>query len=243
MPATMPAPTIDELLVADDSERWAQLGFAVTNGCCQLGEVQLRFLGGGHPADPTSRPTNDPADPPTDHTSGPAERGIVGWSLRDIAQTELDGLTTTVSERPPPVLAPAVHPNGVVAIDHIVAATPSLDRSVRALQDAGLDLRRIREQPTPAGAPRQAFFRLGAEILELIQEPDDVIAHAGGADHPARFWGLAVSVADIDRTVRLLGAHAGSIRPAVQDGRRIATVRRSAGLAVALALMSAPATA
>jgi hypothetical protein len=215
----MPAPTIDELLVADDSERWAQLGFAVTNGCCQLGEVRLRFL----------LPTSDPT-----------ERGIVGWSLRDIAQTELDGLTTTVSERPPPDAAPVVHPNGVVAIDHIVVASPSLDRSVRALQGAGLDLRRIREQPTPAGAPRQAFFRLGAEVLELIQEPDDVIARAGGPDHPARFWGLAVRVADIDRTVQVLGEHAGSIRPAVQDGRRIATVRRSAGLAVALALMSAP---
>jgi hypothetical protein len=215
----MPAPTIDELLVADDSERWAQLGFAVTNGCCQLGEVRLRFL----------LPTSDPT-----------ERGIVGWSLRDIAQTELDGLTTTVSERLPPDAAPVVHPNGVVAIDHIVVASPSLDRSVRALQGAGLDLRRIREQPTPAGAPRQAFFRLGAEVLELIQEPDDVIARAGGPDHPARFWGLAVRVADIDRTVQVLGEHAGSIRPAVQDGRRIATVRRSAGLAVALALMSAP---
>jgi hypothetical protein len=254
----MPAPTIDELLVADDGKRWAQLGFAVTDGYCQLGQVRLRFLGGGEhteptgdPMDSTDNPTGSTGNPtgstsgptnPTRPTSDPTERGIVGWSLRDIAQTELDGLTTTVSERPPPAAAP-VHPNGIVAIDHIVAASPSLDRSVRALRGAGLDLRRIREQPTPAGAPRQAFFRLGAEILELIQEPDDVIDRAGGPDHPARFWGLAVRVADIDRTVQLLGAHAGPIHPAVQDGRRIATVRRSAGLAVPLALMSAPVTA
>ena len=133
------------------------------------------------------------------------------------------------------------HPNGVVAIDHIVAASPSLDRSVDALQRAGLDLRRIRDQPTPAGAPRQAFFRLGAEILELIQEPEDSIQRAGGGrDHPARFWGLAVRVADLDRTVELLGSHVSEIRPAVQPGRRIATIRRSAGLAVPLALMSIP---
>jgi hypothetical protein len=110
---------------------------------------------------------------------------------------------------------------------------------VNALRHAGLNLRRIREQPTPAGAPRQAFFRLGAEILELIQEPEDVLERAGGPDHPARFWGLAVRVVDLDETVKLLGPHAGSIRPAVQDGRRIATVRRSAGLTVPLALMSA----
>jgi hypothetical protein len=216
---TMPAPTIDELLVADDGERWAQLGLAVTDGCCRLGEVRLRFL-----------------------TDAP-ERGIAGWSLRDIANTELDGLATTVSERPPSQDAAPVHPNGVVAIDHIVAMSPSLDRSVHALQGAGLDLRRIREQPTPAGAPRQAFFRLGAEILELIQEPHELVERAGGHDRPARFWGLAVRVSDLDRTAGLLGPHISPIRPAIQAGRRIATVRRSAGLAVALALMSDPAAA
>lgn len=212
----MTAPTIDELLLADDIERWAELGFAVSDGCCQLGEVRVRFVG-----------------------DGPG-RGIVGWSLRDLAGTELDGLATTVSERPPPGAAPT-HPNGVVAIDHIVAMSPSLDRSVGALERAGLDLRRIREQPTPAGAPRQAFFRLGAEILELIQEPDGVVERTGGPDRPARFWGLAVCAADLDRTVKLLGPHAGQIRPAIQPGRHIATLRRSAGIAIPLALMSAPA--
>ena len=210
----MPTPTIDELLVGDDAARWAELGFTVSEECCEIGGVRLRFLGGG---------------------SG--GRGILGWTLRDIVATELDGLPTTVSEHPPRALAPA-HPNGVVAIDHIVAASPSLDRSVDALQRAGLDLRRIRDQPTPAGAPRQAFFRLGAEILELIQEPEDSIQRAGGPDHPARFWGLAVRVEDLDRTVELLGSNVSEIRPAVQSGRRIATLRRSAGVTVPLALMS-----
>jgi hypothetical protein len=211
----MPAPTIDELLVADDGERWEELGFTISDGCCELGRVHLRFL--------------------SDSSAG----GIVGWSLRDLARTELDGLPTTISERPLPRAAPT-HPNGVVAIDHIVAMSPSLDRSVHALQRAGLNLRRIREQPTPAGAPRQAFFRLGAEILELIQEPDEVVQQMGGDDRPARFWGLALRVENLDRTVNLLGEHAGPIRPAVQPGRRIATVKRSAGLALPLALMSTP---
>jgi hypothetical protein len=109
---------------------------------------------------------------------------------------------------------------------------------MRALQGAGLDLRRVRDEPTPAGAPRQAFFRLGAEILELIQEPEDVVARAGGPDHPARFWGLALTVRDIDRAAALMGPHVGEVRAAVQPGRRIATLRRSAGLAVPVALMS-----
>jgi catechol 2,3-dioxygenase-like lactoylglutathione lyase family enzyme len=212
----MPAPTIDELLLADEGAAWAALGFAVADGCCRLGRVRLRFL-----ADASAR-------------------GIVGWSLRDLAGVELDGLATTVSAQPLPDPAP-VHPNGVAAIDHIVAMSPDLDRSVGLLRAAGLDLRRIREQPTPAGAPRQAFFRLGAEILELIQMPAEAIERAGGRDRAARFWGLAVQVQDIDRTVELLGAHAGPARAAVQPGRRIATVRRSAGLTFPLALMSEPA--
>jgi hypothetical protein len=211
----MPAPTIDELLVGDDPDRWAQVGFAVADGCCDLGGVRLRFLG----------VTTE-------------QGGILGWTLRDLVGTctELDGLPTTVSEHPLRALAPA-HLNGVVAIDHVVAFSPSLDRSVLALQRAGLDLRRIREQPTPAGAPRQAFFRLGAEILEVVQAPADSV-RADGQDDPARFWGLAVRVSDLDRTVELLGEHVSPVRPAVQAGRRIATLRRSAGLTVPLALMS-----
>jgi hypothetical protein len=210
----MPAPTIDELLLGEEGAQWTALGFDVADQSCRIGRVRLRFL---------------PDSP---------QRGLLEWSLRDLAGVELDGLTTTVSRQPPPDLAPA-HPNGVVAIDHIVAMSPSLERSVPLLRQAGLDLRRIREQPTPAGAPRQAFFRLGAEILELIQEPPEAIERGGGPDHPARFWGLALVTEDLDRTVESLGPHAGSIRPAIQPGRRIATVRRSAGLAIPLALMSA----
>jgi hypothetical protein len=128
----------------------------------------------------------------------------------------------------------------VLGIDHVVAISPALDRSASALRAAGLDLRRVREEPTPAGAPRQAFFRLGEEILEVVAEPEEVVARSGGADRPAHFWGLALRVSDLERTVESLGEHAGSIREAVQPGRRIATVRRSAGVAIPLALMSAP---
>ena len=187
--------------------------------------------------------------------------GILGWSLRDLAGAELDGLPTSVAKRSPtstpgPTTAPAPastltsdsdptptgypeHVNGIVGIDHIVAMTPNLDRSVQALQAAGLDLRRIREQPTPAGAPRQAFFRLGEVILEVVQEPEEVLAaRPDGADGSTRFWGLALLSKDLDLTVAQLGEHVSEIRAAVQPGRRIVTLRRSAGLAVPVALMS-----
>jgi hypothetical protein len=209
----MAAPTIDSITVADDADRWASLGFAVSGGVCALGSVELRFSG---------------------RDSG---RGILGWSLRDVLSTELDGLATELSRGPRREPAPA-HENGVAAIDHVVAMSPLFTRSVERLQDAGLDLRRIRDEPTPAGAPRQAFFRLGAEILELVQEPEEVVVRAGGPGRPARFWGLALLVEDLDATVAALAQHGGQIRDAVQPGRRIATIRRSAGLAVAVALMS-----
>jgi Glyoxalase-like domain len=228
----LPAPTIDELTIADDPARWAALGFHVEDASAQIGSVWLRFAG----AEPALE-TSEPGAP------APHALGIAGWTLRDLVSAELDGLPTTLSERPVPGPAP-MHPNGVIAIDHVVAASPDLDRSVAVLQAAGMDLRRVREQPTPAGAPRQAFFRLGHEILELIQEPEEVIAssrqweRAGGRDHPARFWGLALLVEDIDRCAEQLAGKISEVRPAVQPGRRIASVRRSAGLALPLALMS-----
>ncbi len=211
------APTIDTLTLADDPAAWSALGFAIEDDRCQIGSVELHFA---------------PA-----HDREPAV-GIVGWSLRGIETTDLDGLPTTLSARPPRAIAPA-HSNGVRAIDHIVAISPDLDRSVAALRAVGLDLRRIREEPTPAGAPRQAFLRLEEEILEVIQEPEEVIARAGGSERALRFWGLALVVDDLDRTAQQLAPHVGEVRAAVQPGRRIATLRRSAGLSVPVALMSA----
>jgi len=108
---------------------------------------------------------------------------------------------------------------------------------VAVLQEAGLDLRRIREEPTPAGAPRQAFFRLGREILEVVQIPAEMLAERGGADGPAQLWGLALLAGDVDAAaVAIPGA--GEPREAVQPGRRIVTLGRGAGLAVPVALIS-----
>jgi hypothetical protein len=206
--------SIDELTVADPPDAWSALGFEVAGDACEVGDVRVRLAGRD------------------------AGSGLTGWSLRGIEATELDGLPTRHSDRPSPSERP-VHPNGVAALDHVVAITPALERTVAALEGAGLDLRRIREEPTPAGAPRQAFFRLGATILEVVQEPPEAIERAGG-DHSAFFWGLAFLAPDLEATVAGLGDRVGEIRPAVQPGRRIATLRRSAGLTVPVALITPP---
>lgn len=206
--------TIDELTVADAPQAWAALGFALDGDTCVLGDVRVRLAGPD------------------------AGERLAGWSLRGVDDVDLDGLPTEHSDRPPPGEAPT-HPNGIAAIDHVVAITPALERTVAALEGAGLDLRRIREEPTPAGAPRQAFFRLGAVILEVVQEPPEAIEKAG-VDRQAFFWGLALLAPDIDATVASLGDRVSEARDAVQPGRRIATLRRSAGLTVPVALMTPP---
>ncbi len=220
------AATIDELTVADAPDRWAALGFALDGDVCVVGEARIRLAGRGD-----------------DGEAGAAAGGLRSWSLRGLAaggvgKAGLDGLPTTASERPPPDRSPA-HPNRVTGLDHVVAITPALERTVAALEVAGLDLRRIREEPTPAGAPRQAFFRLGATILEVVQEPDEVVERSGGPDRPAFFWGLAFAAPEIEATVAALGADAvGEVRAAVQPGRRIATLSRAAGLSLPVALIT-----
>ena len=105
------------------------------------------------------------------------------------------------------------------------------------LQRAGLDFRRRREGPTPAGAVRQAFFRLGEVILEVVEHPPGTPA-AGDPAAPARFWGLAFVVEDLDATARYLGPLLREPRAAVQPGRRIATLKRDAGLTVPVAFIT-----
>ena len=70
-----------------------------------------------------------------------------------------------------------------------------------------------------------AFVRFGELVVEVAQ--------AGG---PARFWGLTIVVPDLDA---IAGPLLGAARAAVQPGRRIATVRRAAGLSLALAFITA----
>ncbi len=207
-------PTLDELTVADAAAAWRACGFAVDSDVCVVGEVRIRLV-----------PSDD-------------RKGLTEWSLRDLEGTELDGLETLRSDRPPPSERP-VHPNGVTALDHVVAISSDLDRTVASLQAAGLDLRRIREEPTPAGAPRQAFFRLGEPILEVVQAPPEAIERTGG-DRPAFFWGLAFIAPNLEATVASLGDRVGEARDAVQPGRRIATLRRSAGLSLPVALITPP---
>jgi hypothetical protein len=204
-------PTVDELFIADEPDPWRAAGFDVEGALCEVGGVRLRLEGPGR------------------------GRGIVAWSVRDAGSLELDGLPTVASESPP--AAGERHPNGVVAVDHVVVITPDLDRTAAALRAAGFDLRRMREGPTPGGSPRQAFFRMGELILELVQAPAGtrIASDPGG---PARLWGISFLVEELEHAAAALGGLLGEPRAAVQPGRRIATLRKEAGLGPAIAFMT-----
>ena len=116
-------------------------------------------------------------------------------------------------------------------MDHLVVFTPDLERTTAALEEIGVERRRVREVEADGSPLRQGFFRLGEVILEVVE-------HADVEPGPARFWGITFAVADLDAAAELLGDRLGSIRDAVQPGRRIATVRSEAGLGLPVALIS-----
>ena len=203
--------TVDEVVVAGEPAAWTAAGFRVDEDLCEVGAVRIRLAGPG------------------------AGKGIVAWSVRGLERTDLDGLPTTPSDTPP--AAGSRHPNGALSLDHLVVFTPDRERTVAALEGAGLDLRRLREGPThPGGPTRQAFFRMGEVILEVIEARADSRMREEPA--PARLWGLAFGVEDLDRTAREMGELLGAPRDAVQPGRRIATARREARLGAAVAFIS-----
>lgn len=208
----MGAGEISEIEIGGDPSKWLALGFRCAGSHIQIGSVSLQIRG--------------------------SSKGIDCWSVVGVEGGDIDGLKTLRPRSLVPGHPGVAHPNGVYAIDHVVVISPDLDRSIEAFVDAGMTLRRTREEPTPAGAPRQAFFKLGTVTLEVVQEPDEALERLGGRDRPARFWGLALKTGDLEYTAEVLHPHVGEIRSAVQQGRRIATVKRSAGLSVPIALMS-----
>ena len=165
---------------------------------------------------------------------GAEGRGITAWTLTGVPTmtTSVDGLPTCVVG-PVPAAEDVAHPNRATLVDHLVVWSPHSDRTVHALTAIGFDVKRVREDARPG--LRQTFFRAGQVVVELVASADP----SASEDTPARFFGIACTVADLDACARELGDVLGPISDAVQPGRRIATLRgRGLGLDVAVAFMS-----
>lgn len=194
---------IASLSIGDPPELWEDLGFVVDEGGSWISGIC--------------------------HRLGVAGRGVSAWTLRDgggIAELPLDDGPA------PPARPTPSHRNGVIALDHVVIGTPDLARTIDAFESVGVRLRRTRDTGTPDRPTRQAFFRLGETIAEVVGPPNR------SSPGPAGFYGLAFTVADLDATASFLGERLRPAKEAVQPGRRIATLDRAVGSTVPLAFMS-----
>jgi hypothetical protein len=153
-------------------------------------------------------------------------QGLVSWGLTGVDAGALDGLDTYVDQ--PSSARGGVHPNRTVSLDHLVIMSHDPMRTRAALEHCGFEVRRTVDM----GDRRYTFFRVGEAILELVGPA------AADGDQPARLFGLAFTVDDLEATAAHLGSLLGAVRDAVQPGRRIATLKRDAGLSVPVAFMT-----
>jgi len=196
-------PEIASLIIADPPGLWNELGFRTDDGACWISDIR--------------------------HELGATGEGVVAWSLRGI--DDISDLPSVDRDKFAASPTP-VHPNGVIALDHVVVLTPDLGRTIGAFESAGLELRRMREAGTSDRPTTQAFFKMAQTIVEVVGSP------TGSGSGKARFFGLAFTVSDLDATAAFMGERLRPARNAVQTGRRIATLDRSVGSTVPLAFMS-----
>ena len=205
--------TVDEFEVADPADAWTRAGFSVdSDAVCGVDGVRIRLVGRGRGT------------------------GIVGWSLRGLPSDgsfdDVDGVPTTRSDAI--AAAPATHPNGVTAIDHVVLLSPDLGRTVESLALVGMQPRRERDGELGGRQIRQIFFRFGEVIVEVVGSP------ATTGEGSSTLWGITYVVADIDATASFFGDRTAPVKNAVQPGRRITTLRHhDLGLSVRTAMISA----
>lgn len=204
------APRLVGVAVGETVDRWSDAGFTVTDGRVRVGPIAVR------PG--TATPDGLPAlvfDRP--HPGG---------------SETLDGIAWLVDSEPIAV-APPAHPNGIDGTDHVVVMATDLARVRTALVEAGFEIRR--ERPTTMGtaAITQLFVWCGDVVVEVVAPTTEPTPGS------ARLWGLALTAPDIDATAAGFGDACGAPKPAVQPGRRIATVHhRQFGLSTTIAVMT-----
>jgi hypothetical protein len=206
-------PRLTGLVVGDDPAAWRALGLPVDGDRLTVGGVTVRLVG----------------------TAG--GRGILGWELDPSPGGEVDGLPAAVATGDGPTTerarAPEDGPTGrgyaVAAVDHLVVATPDVDRTTSALEAIGLTVRRTVDGARGDGGVRYRFLLLGTCLLELIGPVE------ADGEGPARFAGLAFTAPDLE----VFDTASGPPRDAVQAGRRIVTLRtRDHDVSVPVAVMT-----
>ena len=201
------APRVTALIVPGGPDAWERAGFACDEAGFGAGDVEVRF---------------DPA----------VDRGLI-W-LEGPTQDRHPGADGAgAAARPGPVARelPVRHPNGVTGVDHIVVATPDPERTRAALEDEGLECRRVRRTTVAGREIEQGFHPAGSCLIEVVG-PD-----GRSGEERAAVWGVTFVTPELDRLAARRPQAVASIRDAVQPGRRIATALTEAGLPIPVAFM------
>lgn len=158
---------------------------------------------------------------PSEISAGQAQHVDTGalrsWKRLRCSDAICAGVKTFVlaHEAPPPV--PAVTPDQVFRLDHVVIATPNPERAV-ALYGARLGLRFALDRTAEEWSTRFLFFRTGGLTLEVIHR----LGETHDPDAPDTIWGLTWAVDDLDAAHARLSAQGAEISP-VRTGRKPGT--------------------
>jgi hypothetical protein len=201
--------TLTGLVVGDDPASWSALGLPVAGGRCTVGGVTIHLVGDDGP------------------------RGILGWELDPPLDAEVDGLSNATGGVAVSDAATATASTGrgyaFAAVDHLVVATPDVERTTAALTAVLGEPRRTVDAARGDTGTRYRFWLLGTCVLEVIGPFDPA------GDDPARFVGLAFTAPDLG----VFAEVTGDPRRAVQPGRTIATFRtRDHDVSVPLAALT-----
>jgi len=150
----------------------------------------------------------------------------------------LDGISFSRIDQPVQMEG-ACHPNGVTRCDHIVVRSPDWARTVSAFENVGWQEALVRDDVYPG--TRLSFFRVGSKGNSLTLELVAPLAKKPGKEEaPARIWGVTwVAGGGLEAVATALGDgfNLSAGKPAIQPGRRIATLRGDAG-GLAMAFMT-----
>lgn len=177
----------------------------------------------------------------------------------------IDGIPTLTQDLPQALLLQRcydlerrrVHPNEVTRLHTITVVSPHLQRTVGAMETAGVTLSRIADPSPFSPELSMAFFKMsspaGSVLIEVVSpsQPGSTVklpglpSIGGDIEAPAQIGGLVFQAPSLDNLPTLLGPdNIGKARPAVQGkGRMIAPLRHDRlGIPLTTAIITPPQT-
>ncbi len=203
------APVLDRLDLPGTADAWQRCGFAVERQGFVAGAIAIRV---------GEREEGEAAWGFSTHSGGTDE--LCGIAVADQA------VRRATSDHP--------HPNGVVAVDHVVVASDRPAATRADFEAAGFEPRRPATRGSGEDERSEVFFWSGSTLIELVGP----VSEAGDGLPRATIWGVTFVVNDIAALSRLEGNPVDDPRSAVQLGRQIAIARAELRLGLGVAFIT-----